>query len=408
MSKAFHPRFVPLVLAAWSIPTASPAELIAHYTFDADLTNRLGEHHLVAAGAAAAGNPNGILGGALGGATDPANYLDGLVDQVATESSFPLEGNAPRSLSAWFKTPPDPGPPDNAPTIIGLGNSSSTGRRFDVRLSIPGGAITSTYGGHIRLEGQGAARTSNDNLGLDDEQWHHVFVSFTGGTGASLNNATVLVDGKPVGLVSNTTALLTAAAPLIIGGSNHTADTARNFHGLIDDVGIWSSPLAASDARILHGLGRIGPNDLRHLAAARALWQDGLFGDTAEFNGLVWEKADEMPGTTGDWQQNGGPNGIGSYFVLDEFGGGLRIVSSANPAPGAPQLSPLGFSQQGEFLLEASRLDPAKSYRIRRGTSLADFPETVGSTISGQPAAQRSDPAPPPGRAFYRLETIQD
>ena len=311
--------------------TTSHAALVAHYTFDSNLDDAVGSQHLsTVAGAAAAGNTGAILGGgALGGNTGANKYLDGLTDQVATSSAFTISGNASRTVSAWFKSPADPGAPDNGPTLVGMGDSAANGRRFDIRLSTSGGALGTTYDGYIRLEAQGAARTSDADLGLDDDQWHHVLVSFTGGASASLNNATVYIDGKVVTLASNTTALNTTAAPLVIGGSNHTTDTLRNFHGLIDDVGIWSSALAATDAALVHGLGRIGNNDLSSLAAAATLW-GGLVNDTATINGVTWQKVDGLTGTTGDWSQVNGPNGNGSFVVLNNSGSGLRVIPEPN------------------------------------------------------------------------------
>ena len=150
-------------------------------------------------------------------------------------------------------------------------------------------------------------------------------MSFTGGASATLTNATVYIDGQMVSLSSSTTALNTTASPLVIGGSNHNSDTTRNFHGLIDDVGIWSSALAATDAALVHGLGRIGNNDLSSLAAAATLW-GGLVNDTATINGVTWQKVDGLTGTTGAWSQLNGPNGEGSFVVLNDSGSGLRVI----------------------------------------------------------------------------------
>jgi hypothetical protein len=188
------------------------------------------------------------------------------------------------------------------------------------------------------LEAQGAARTSSADLSLDNDGWHHVFVSFTGGTGASLNNATVYIDGKVVTLASNATAITTNAAPLVIGGSNHTADTTRNFHGLIDDVGVWNNALAATDAALVNGLARIGDNNLSALASAAALW-GGLVNDTAVINGVMWEKVTGLSGSLGDWSQIGGANGSGSFIVLDGSGGGLVVI----PEPSASLLAVFGL-----------------------------------------------------------------
>lgn len=324
-----------LTLLASFIPVQGA--LVVHYSFDTNLDDLVGSQHLTAAGAAAAGVSGAILGGgALGGATGPNNYLDGVTDQAATSANFSISGTQARTISAWFKTPVDPGTPDDGPTIVGMGNSSTTGRRFDIRLSTSNGSLTSTYDGFIRLEAQGAATTSALDLGLDNEQWNHVFVTYTGSP-TSLNGATVYINGSVVAMASNTTALSTAAAALVIGGSNHTADPERNFHGHIDDVGIWDTALAPVDAALVHGLARIGNNNLSSHDEAAALW-GGLVDDTAVINGTTWKKVTGLTGAAGDWSQTNGANGAGSFIVLDGSGGGLQII----PEPSGTILGLLG------------------------------------------------------------------
>jgi hypothetical protein len=311
--------------------------LVAHYSFDTNLDDSVGTQHLTAAGAAAAGVSGAILGGgALGGTTGPNNYLDGVTDQVATSANFSISGSQARTISAWFKTPADPGTPDDGPTIVGMGNSSTTGRRFDIRLSTSNGSLASTYDGFIRLEAQGASTTSTLDLGLDNEQWNHVFVSYTGSP-TSLNGATVYINGSVVAMASNTTTISTAAAALVIGGSNHTADPERNFHGHIDYVGIWDTALAPVDAALIHGMARIGNNNLSFHDEAAALW-GGLVGDTALINGATWKKVTGLSGASGDWSQVNGANGAGSFIVLDGSGGGLQII----PEPSGTILGLLG------------------------------------------------------------------
>lgn len=323
-----------VLLSSLVLAHPGPAALVAHWTFDSDLSDAAGSNDLTAAGSAAAGNSGGILGGgALGGAS--GGYLNGTTDQAATSGNFGISGSGTRTLSAWFKAPADPGAPDDGPTLLGMGTSAATGNRFDIRLSNSTASIASNYDGYLRAEFQGGARQSTADLGVDNDAWHHVMVTYTGGNASTV---TMYLDGKVISLAAGTTALDTSAAPFVVGGSNHITDTERNFHGLIDDVGVWNTSLAASDAALVNGLARIGGNNLSGLAAAAALW-GGSLGDTAEINGTTWMKTDGLAGTLGDWSQLNGSNGNGSFIVLDGAGSGIAIV----PEPASALLGSLGL-----------------------------------------------------------------
>ncbi len=297
------------------------ASLIGHWTFDTNGNDIAGSNNTTLQNGAAVNTGTYLLGGgSLGGAS---GGMDGVDDQAITGSNLGITGSADRTLSAWFKAPADPGTPDDAPTMVGTGNSSGTGTRFDLRLSNSSGAITSDYQGYLRIEAQNGARTTTDNKGVNNDVWHHLMVSFSGTT---LNNATMYLDGVQVTtLGSNATSINTSAAPLVVGGSNHTTDTERNFCGYLDDVGVWSNSSTAADAAILNGLGRIGDNNLSNLAAAQTLW-GGSLGGTATINGVGWQKVAGLAGALGAWQQVGGANGTGSYIVLDGSGNGIQII----------------------------------------------------------------------------------
>lgn len=308
---------------------ASDAALIDHWTFDTDLSDSAGTANLTATAAtnaAAGGNTSSFQlgGGSLGGASN--GLLDGLDDQAATAGNFSLSGTAARTLSAWFKAPADQGPQDNGPTIMGMGGTNSTaGQRFDIRLSASSGSINDPYDGYLRGEFQGGARMSTTNLNVNDNVWHNVFVTYSGGAGSTAAAVTMYLDGKAVTLGASSVALNTVAAPFMVGGSNYISDSVRNFYGLIDDVGVWNNSLTATDAAIVNGLGRIGDNNLAFAGDAATLFA-GNVGDQATINGATWKKVSGLTGSLGDWQQSNGANGAGSYVVLDGAGNGIQVV----------------------------------------------------------------------------------
>jgi len=86
----------------------------------------------------------------------------------------------------------------------------------------------------------------------------------------------------------------------------------------------------------------------------------------------------------------------GNGFVIQ----GLSVVAVP------PQALALGFNASGHFEIQVTALNPAKSYKLTRGASLATFPDQIGSTITGQSGFTFTDDAPLTGKAFYRLEEV--
>ena len=315
-----------LIIVSLAFASVVHASLIGHWTFDSTGVDSAGSNNMSLNGGAAVNTGTSMLGGGSLGGQGTGGRLDGSDDQAVTGSDSGISGSAARTISVWFKAPTDPGTPDDAPTMVGLGNSSGTGTRFDSRLSNSAGSITSNYTDYLRLEGQNSYRMTSSGTGVTDDLWHNLVVSFSGTT---FNDATMYLDGKAVTLGSNGTTVNTSAAPLVVGGSNHTSDMERNFYGLLDDVGLWSNASTAADAAILNGLGRIGDNNLSWLDEAQTLWAGAQLG-IGTINGKTWQKVTGLSGTLGAYSQVGGANGTGSYIVLDGSGGGIQII----PEPG--------------------------------------------------------------------------
>ena len=317
-----------LIAAALAIPAS--AALVAHYTFDSDFTDSANSFDLTGNNGAAAGAATAMLGGgSMGGAGGGA--LDGNDDYAVTSTNIGISGGRARTISVWLKVPVDTGdsngPVDNGPTLVGMGGTANN-TRFDLRLSNSAGSVNSAYDGYLRLEVQNGYTMSTSDLGLDDDAWHNVVLSYSSG---NISNATFYVDGKAVADGGGTASVNTTNAPLYVGGSPHTADAHRNANGFIDDVGLWDEAIPAVGAALLNGLGRIGDNDLSWLADARTLWA-GSDGDTATINGVRWQKVAGLTGVLGDYEQVGGANGLGSYIVLDGSGGGIQVIPEPTAA----------------------------------------------------------------------------
>ena len=83
-------------------------------------------------------------------------------------------------------------------------------------------------------------------------------------------------------------------------------------------------------------------------------------------------------------------------------------VNASILASNPPVVTQLGFNPAGGFELSVSGLNPSRTYRLMRGNDLTGFPNEV---LRKQPATTIdafTDPTPPAGKAFYRVELASD
>jgi hypothetical protein len=80
-----------------------------------------------------------------------------------------------------------------------------------------------------------------------DSKWHHYVV-----TQDSLGNVNVYVDGMGVYFVNVSVGFL-GGYPTVLGAE--ATDYIQSFHGSLDEIGIWTRPLAIDEIRVLYNLG---------------------------------------------------------------------------------------------------------------------------------------------------------
>jgi arylsulfatase A-like enzyme len=128
------------------------------------------------------------------------------------------------------------------PTLVSWG-PNTTGKRFDLRL------VGSSSPNQLRLEITGAALNGTANVA--DGNWHHVAVTLP--AGGTLGSMQLYVDGTldaaTVATGSSSAAVSTTATNVLIG-YDLTANS-RYFNGLIDDVRIYATNLAAADIQAI-------------------------------------------------------------------------------------------------------------------------------------------------------------
>jgi hypothetical protein len=68
-----------------------------------------------------------------------------------------------------------------------------------------------------------------------------------------------------------------------------------------------------------------------------------------------------------------------------------------------PVITASGFVE-GAFQISVEGMEPATSYVLKRSPDLLSFPDTLGGAVTGATTHTFSDPSPPAGKAFYRIE----
>jgi autotransporter-associated beta strand protein len=334
MNTAMKSRSEPLPFVAAALILAAVqagAALAAHWTFDADGSDSSGNAY----GTTLHGNATIAAGGRLGGAL----RVDGSGDFASTHNGITsnfdgITGNNARSVTLWIKAEGGASNASVNDAFIGWGGTNATARnRFDLGLG-------NTNDSLLRVElNAGFAQSTTSTINFRDGNWHHVTLSHAGGNSVSLYAdgklyQTVNYSATPVNTTDVNMGVYLGCGVREGSGTNglklqtaYIGNPARFWQGLIDDAGIWDSAVSATDAALLNGLGRIGNNDLSTLPPAAALWA-GAVSNTAVINGITWQKVTGLTGSTGDWSQVGGNNGVGSFIVLDDTGGGIRIVAA--------------------------------------------------------------------------------
>ena len=166
-----------------------------------------------------------------------SSSLDGTDDYLEVSRDDGLN-NSTLSLSAWVKFDVV-----NENQCILAKRTSASGVYFQFKL---------VSSGKLQFYNQGFA---NDARVLSADTWYHLAVVHTGGTGGT---TVIYIDGTGVSFNNTDTGDLNSTSTLAIGRLNSTYGQYMN--GLIDEVGVWTTALSASDVSDIYGIGV--PNDL--------------------------------------------------------------------------------------------------------------------------------------------------
>lgn len=219
-------------------------DLQAHYEFDNDISDLSSyKRDLVVVGDyvpvfTADKNDNELF----------AYETPGNNDQYLTSGYKGIEGNKERTVTAWFKT--GVGGPARK-TIVSWGRNVQ-GEMFNLMVF---------ENGRIRLEA-GACNLQSYTENLNDNNWHHVAITYDPADGALLKDVKIYIDGildanRPDGsgesYRSEQVSINTDVTENNIRiGSVQYAD--YYFTGAIDDVRVYSSSLSASQVSDIYSI----------------------------------------------------------------------------------------------------------------------------------------------------------
>ncbi|MFL3052157.1 MAG: LamG-like jellyroll fold domain-containing protein [Candidatus Neomarinimicrobiota bacterium] len=172
--------------------------------------------------------PKNIEGGSLS--------FDGQDDFIdLTSSNLPIQGDSPRTISAWVKASGDG-------RVVSTGMTSQ-GKAFNLVIS----------DSIVGVMGQSFDFYPKEGTNVRDNQWHHIVASYSRGSlsiyvdGSKDTTTTVTLDGQ--NLVYDT-----QGQRNFIGKNNHEG-AEMYFGGKIDEVAIWRNALSENEIKALYNSG---------------------------------------------------------------------------------------------------------------------------------------------------------
>ncbi|MDY0166436.1 MAG: LamG-like jellyroll fold domain-containing protein [Thermoguttaceae bacterium] len=126
----------------------------------------------------------------------------------------------------------------------------------------------------------GGNRTAGSGGELNDNGWHHVAFTYQANTSSGLR---VYVDGVQRGSSSTSSSEIPeSSSPLVLGNASSGPAAGKQFHGLMDEVGIWDTALPADSILAMATGNLVGGKTYSQLIGANDY---AVSGGTVTFNG---------------------------------------------------------------------------------------------------------------------------
>jgi hypothetical protein len=270
-------------------------------------------------------------------------------DYIDLTSDINLGSNM--SFSVWLKT--DHVNPSGIPQNTWVKNITGGDGFFNFNELFGQGLTNGRLSNYVANTSGGTGFALSTNP-LNDNIWHHCFLTFDGSTLKSY------IDGSLNVTIEGITAWTSNIIKTI---GRYDSSAIRYFDGILSNMAVWNSALTASQAREVYNEGL--PSDLHNFSgtAPTAWWQLGE--NSSYVSG--WTFADEMPA---------GNNGTGYGLALNALTNGVGTTANG---------SSTGMSE---------------------GSLVGDAPYSTGNAISSGMAVQAFDSANPPNVISGRSEDV--
>lgn len=293
--------------------------LVAHLTFDADLSDSSGRGNH----GAAVGSPE-LVPGFLGGkALRFSHKADGSEFNYVTlgrAQDLEFSTDADFTFSCWVKL----GAWQRDPLFISNKNWSSGG---NVGYALATGADGRFQWNYVEQVGERRDFDSTGGL-VSDGRWHHVAVSFQRG-----GEAVTLVDGVEVNRqpLPTTGTTISPGLPTNIGqdgvGTYTDNGTVSIDGGFIDDVAIWRRALSVEELASIYRKGLVGANvQQRSVAESLVAY--------LPFDGDVWDRSGRGNHGTPVGSPSFAPGKLGPALAVSSLkdGTSFHYVTLGRPA----------------------------------------------------------------------------
>jgi hypothetical protein len=356
--------------------------------------------------------------GLLAGATTPEGD-----DGAITSNNYDWSAGDTRTIAFWMRTD---ALTDPLATMISLGNTTTSGARFDIRLQTGATAFNAPPGasGLLRLEVQGGfvecTSTDFSDAGLTfsslrDGLWHHIAVVVPSAT-ATVHETLFYIDGVPVAHSTQgaNQAINTATAPLRIGDSYQ--DSGRDFNGYLDDVRVYGLALTDQEVQDLYNHGVTNASAIAAFEASPEILPNG---SSTQFTWQVSPAATAIAidrgvgDVTGKTQVDATVSGDGTvtYTLSVTTPSGSETAALDLTLLGPPRLDAAQLTPGG-FTFTAKNLVPGAIYQAEYSFTLeAESWSLLGPSFTGPPTATQvltdgaANPAIDP-KVFYRVREV--
>ena len=301
-------RTVFIILSIITLAVAAQAGLLNYQNLDST------------AGLIAEGDAVITTGG--GGFIGEAASFDGTGDGFTVDGGYGADlDTAARTITAWVWMN---SAASGENTVVALGHNA-VGTKFDLQIDKDVDSIEGAIS-------QGRSETSG--VGFNTGQWE--FVAISAGSGETAGDIIAYLNGgTPISSAANSRAINTGTTSFRVGRSA-IGQTEGNWHGLIDEVGVWDEQLTDDEIECLFDVGNELGYTTSEFDALKQIHDAGSGSTTID--GTQWEYATGLGQAAGLIGSSvlildaSARTGVAAAGFITSFSGAMPAVNGGGPA----------------------------------------------------------------------------